>query len=81
MFGFFGSWQIEIEALRTQNANEATILDVLVKPRLSQLKTEIIEYEFPEAAKPLYPFFDGKDSIWISDPSKARIWKFNLDTQ
>jgi copper transport protein len=80
-FGFFGSWQIEIEALRTQNANEALILDVLVKPRLSQLKTEITEYGFPEAAKPLYPFFDGKDSIWISDPSKPRVWKFNLDNQ
>ncbi|MBM3910221.1 MAG: copper resistance protein CopD [Thaumarchaeota archaeon] len=80
-FGFFGSWQIEIEALRTQNANEVTILDVLIKPRLAQLKTEIIEYEFPEAAKPLYPFFDGKDSIWISDPSKPRVWKFNLANQ
>ena len=80
-FGFFGNWQIEIEVLRTQNANEVTILDVLVKPRLAQLKTEITEYEFPEAAKPLYPFFDGKDSIWISDPSKPRVWKFNLDNQ
>ncbi|MGQ0377327.1 MAG: copper resistance CopC/CopD family protein [Nitrososphaerota archaeon] len=80
-FGFFGSWQIEIEALRTQNANEVTTLDILVKPRLEQLKTEIIEYEFPEAAKPLYPFFDGKNSIWISDPSKPRIWKFSLENQ
>jgi len=80
-FGFFGSWQIEIEVLRTQNANEVTTLDILVKPRLEQLKTEIIEYEFPEAAKPLYPFFDGKNSIWISDPSKPRIWKFSLENQ
>jgi len=81
-FGFFGNWQIEIEALRTQNANEAIILDVLVKPRLPELKTEIIEYEFPDkTAKPLYPIFDGKESIWISDPSKPRVWKFNLDNQ
>lgn len=78
-FGFSGNWQIEIEALRTQNANEGVILSVLVKPKLSELKTEITEYDLPDsAARPLYPVYGG-GTIWISDPAKPRIWKFTLD--
>ena len=34
-FGFAGIWQIEVEAQRTQSANESVIFDVLVKPTLS----------------------------------------------
>src|SRR3990172_5887983 len=40
-FGFSGNWQVEIEAQRTQTVNEAIILDLIVKPKLTQLKTEI----------------------------------------
>ena len=47
-FGFAGTWQIEIEAQRTQTANESVIFDVLVKPTLSEIRTEITEYDFPE---------------------------------
>ena len=47
-FGFAGTWQIEIEAQRTQAANESVIFDVLVKPTLSEIRTEITEYDFPE---------------------------------
>ena len=80
-FGFSGNWQIEVEAKRTQNVNEDVILNEIIKPRLKDIKTEIIEYDFPEAANPLYPIFDGKNTIWISDPSKPRLWKFTLDDQ
>jgi copper transport protein len=80
-FGFSGKWQIEIEAQRTQNANELLLMDLLVKPRLSDLKTKIIEYELPDAAKPLYPLYDGKDSIWISDPSAPKLWQFSLESK
>jgi copper transport protein len=80
-FGFSGEWQLEIEAQRTENANESKILNVLVKPRLDNIQTQIVEYEFPENAKPLYPLYDGKNSIWISDPSAPKIWEFKLDTQ
>ncbi|EGG41606.1 copper resistance D domain-containing protein [Candidatus Nitrosarchaeum limnium SFB1] len=80
-FGFSGQWQVEIENLRTENANESVILNLLVKPRLSDIKTEIIEYELPQASKPLYPLFDGKDSIWVSDPSAPKLWKFSLDSK
>jgi copper transport protein len=81
-FGFSGQWQTEIEIQRIQNANESVMMNLLVKPRLPDLKTEIIEYEFPETIKPLFPLYDGKNSIWISDPSPgARLWQFSLDTQ
>ncbi|MDH3610259.1 MAG: CopD family protein [Nitrosopumilus sp.] len=79
-FGFSGQWQTEIEIQRVQNANESIMMNLLVKPRLSDFKTEIIEYDFPEDTKPLFPLYDGKDSIWISDPGAPRIWQFSLDT-
>jgi len=80
-FGFSGQWQTEIEIQRMQNANESVMMDLLVKPRLPDLRTEIIEYDFPETTKPLFPLFDGNDSIWISDPSAPRLWKFSLEKQ
>ena len=80
-FGFSGQWQVEIETQRNQNANESVFMNLLVKPRLTDLKTEIIEYELPESSKPLYPLYDGKNSIWVSDPSSPRLWQFSLDTQ
>ena len=79
-FGFAGTWQIEIEAQRTQTANESVIFDVLVKPTLSEIRTEITEYDFPEGeSAPLYPRYDGNNTIWISDAAEPRIWKFTLD--
>lgn len=81
-FGFSGNWQVEIEAQRTQAVNENVVLELIVKPKLTQLKTEITEYQFPSSdSAPLYPLFDGKNTIWISDPAKPRIWKFTLDDQ
>ena len=62
---FQGQWQTEIEIQRTQNANESVIMNLLVKPKLVDLETEIIEYDFPESTKPLFPLYDGKNSIWI----------------
>ncbi len=80
-FGFSGEWLVEIEAQRTENASESKILNLLVKPRLTDIQTQITEYEFPEEAKPLFPIYDGKDSIWISDTSSPRLWQFSLETQ
>ncbi len=59
-FGFSGEWLIEIEAQRTENANESKLLNLLVKPRLKDIQTQIIEYELPKDAKPLFPIYDGK---------------------
>ena len=80
-FGFSGQWQIEVEAQRTQNANEGKTLNLLVKPRLDDLKAEIIEYDFPEAGAPLYPQFDGKGNIWITDSAEPRVWKFSIQDE
>jgi len=80
-FGFSGEWLIEIEAQRTENANESKLLNLLVKPRLKDIQTQIVEYEFPKDAKPLFPIYDGKESIWISDASAPRLWQFSLKTQ
>ncbi len=77
-FGFSGKWDVELEAQRTQNANEVTSLVLFVKPDISELKTEITEYSLPESAAPLYPAYDGNDIIWLSDASKPRLWKFSI---
>ncbi len=79
-FGFSGEWLIEIEAQRTENANESVMLNLLVKPRLTDIQTQVIEYDLPEDAKPLFPVYDGKNSLWISDASSPRIWQFSLET-
>ncbi|NIP61796.1 MAG: copper resistance protein CopD, partial [Nitrosopumilaceae archaeon] len=76
-FGFSGEWLVEVEAQRTANANESVRLNLLVKPHLENLKIDIIEYEFPEKTKPLFPLYDGHDSIWISDPTSPKLWKFD----
>ena len=80
-FGFSGNWEIEVEVQRTENANESKILQLLVKPRLANIQTQIIEYPLPEDAGPLFPLFDGNESIWISDSSAPRLWEFSLETQ
>ncbi|MFY9299582.1 MAG: CopD family protein [Candidatus Nitrosotenuis sp.] len=78
-FGFSGKWNIEIEAIKNQGVNEGVSFSVFAKPRLSQLKTDIVEYKIPaNGSAPLYPVFDGKDTIWISDSSKPRLWKFTI---
>ena len=81
-FGFAGIWEIEVEAQRTQTVNESVIFTVLVKPTLSEIRTEITEYDFPDPdTAPLYPRFDGDNTIWISDAAKPRIWEFSIDDQ
>jgi len=81
-FGFSGEWLVEVEAQRTENANESKLLNLLVKPRLTDIQTQVIEYELSEDSKPLFPLYDGRDTLWISDASdNGRIWEFSLETQ
>ncbi len=80
-FGFSGDWQVEVEAQRTQGGNEGVALGLLVKPELENIRAEIVEYEFPEPAAPLYPVYDGAGSIWISDSSGPRIWQYAIQEQ
>ena len=80
-FGFSGNWLVEIEAQRTENANESVRLNLLVKPQLEDLKIEIVEYDFPVDSKPLYLLYDDHESIWISDPSAPKLWRFDITTK
>lgn len=80
-FGFSGEWLVEVEAQRTENANESKMLNLLVKPRLADIQMQVVEYELPEDSKPLYALYDGKNSLWVSDASSPRLWEFSLDTQ
>ena len=41
-FGFSGEWQLEVESQRTENANESKIVNVLVKPRLENIQTQVV---------------------------------------
>ena len=80
-FSFAGVWQIELEAQRTENANESVLFDVRIKPALTDMRTEVIEYEIPaDETAPLYPVYDGKN-IWISDAQKPRLWKFSIEDE
>jgi len=80
-FGFAGNWQIELEAQRNETSNENTIFSLQIKPSLSDIRTEITEYDFPaDDAAPLFPVYDG-ENIWISDAQKPRLWKFSLDDE
>jgi len=80
-FGFAGNWQIELEAQRNENSNENTIFNIQIKPSLSDIRTEITEYDFPaNDTAPLFPVYDGKN-IWISDAQKPRLWKFSLEDE
>jgi copper transport protein len=78
VFGFSGKWNVEIDTQRKQNPNEGASFTVFVKPHVSELKTEITEYDLPDNAAPLYPAYDRDDTIWISDSSKPRLWKFSI---
>ena len=77
-FGFPGEWLLEVEARRSAAPNEGVAVGLLVKPRLSEMGVEIIEYDLPEPGAPLYPLSDGRGSIWISDASAPRVWRFSI---
>ena len=80
-FGFGGVWQIELEAQRTENANESVLFDVLIKPSIDDIRTDITEYDLPaDDTAPLYPVYDGKN-IWISDAQQPRLWKFSIEDE
>lgn len=77
-FGFSGTWIMEVELQRLENINENVELSLFVKPHLENINTKITEFDFPETAEPLFPLYDGKENIWVSDPSKSRIWKYDI---
>lgn len=81
VFGFAGRWLVEVESQREEGANESVTLSLQVKPDINTLVASITEYGLPEPAKPLYPLYDGRGSMWISDASAPRLWKFDLESK
>jgi len=77
-FGFSGMWMIEAELQRLENNNENIVMSLFVKPHLENIQTKITEYDFPEEATPLFPIYDKKGNLWISDPLESRIWKYDI---
>ena len=80
-FGFSGNWLVEIEAQKTESVSEAIALNLLVKPRLENLRMDLIEYDLPVDGKPLYPIYDGNGAVWTSDISGPVLWKFTVDQE
>ena len=80
-FGFSGNWNVDVEAKRKDHANESTRFSVVVKPHISELKMQITEYDIPATGAVLYPTYDGKDTIWISDASQPRLWNFSIENK
>lgn len=80
-FGFSGRWLLEVEAQRTENANESQMINLLVKPRLADMRVTVTEYPLPEEAAPLHLVHDGAGSVWISDASAPRVWQFSTETK
>ena len=64
-----------------ENSNENVIFTLPIKPMLSDIRTEVIEYDFPaDDTAPLFPVYDGKN-IWISDAQKPRLLKFSIEDE
>lgn len=77
---FSGQWLLEVEAQRTQNANEAVHLDVFAKPQLESLDITVAEYVLPNGTSPLHVAYDHAGSMWFSDALSPRLWKINVNS-
>lgn len=80
-FGFSGTWVILVEMQRLETVNENVEISAFVKPHLENIRTQMTEFEFPEDATPLFPIHDKKGNVWISDPLKSRIWKYDVGSE
>ncbi len=64
------------------NSPASSFLDLLAKPKLTQLTFHIQEYNIPvNNSAPLYPLYDSKQNvIWVGDTAidSSRILEFNL---
>lgn len=79
VFGFAGTWIVEVESQREQEGNESVILRLPIKPSIDRITATITEYDLPQSANPLHPLYHD-NKIWISDPSAPRLWSFDLTT-
>ncbi|MCY3975796.1 MAG: CopD family protein [Thaumarchaeota archaeon] len=80
MFSFYDKWIIDIEVQRSNKQNEFISTTMNIKPKITGLNTNIIEYDLPDPGKPLHLLYHD-DSIWISDSSRARLWQFMIEEE
>lgn len=79
-----GTWNIQIEGQTSEPGVPnivATFDDVFVKPKISNIISNVTEYKTPEESLPLYPIYDeSRQSIWVGDsmPESGRIWQFDI---
>lgn len=76
VFGFAGSWLLEVGALRSESASAHAALDLLVKPRLDGISADVTEYDMPEGSRPLYPLYHG-GALWVSETAMPAVWRFD----
>ena len=82
-FSLSGVWHIEIEGINTQGSNKLAVLDVNVKPAISDLQFDTKLYNMSANGLPLYPIFDAqRQSIWVGDslPGNGTIWQLDINT-
>ena len=78
---FSGRWLVEVEAQRLDNANEVVLLDIRVKPSLSNLDVTLTEYIMPvNDTSPFHAVYDRAGGMWFTDAAKPRLWKADTDT-
>ncbi|HMK32951.1 MAG TPA: hypothetical protein VK431_04935, partial [Nitrosopumilaceae archaeon] len=86
-FGFSGHWNVRIEG--SQNKENSLNLvasydDLLVKPKLDSLTTNIKEFKVPgNNSLPFYPVYDNsRNVVWVGDSAikSGRIFEFDLNS-
>jgi copper transport protein len=85
-FSLAGRWTIGIlgETTKPGTPNMVAIVDVQVKPRISDLQFTVEEYKTPQPSLPLYPIYDQvRRTIWVGDstPDSGRIWVFDIESK
>ncbi|HEV2192704.1 MAG TPA: copper resistance protein CopC [Nitrosopumilaceae archaeon] len=86
-FGFPGHWNARIEGIQNK-VNSLNLVasydDLLVKPKLDSLTTNIKEFKIPgNNSLPFYPVYDNsRNVVWVGDSAikSGRIFEFDLNS-
>jgi len=81
-----GLWNLEVQGktLQPNTPNIIANLEVNIKPKITDLQYNIIEYKTPESGLLLYPVYQSStNSIWVGDsqPGSGRLWEFKIENQ
>ncbi len=86
-FGFSGHWSVRIEGVQNKENSlnlVASYDDLLVKPKLDSLTTNIKEFKTSgNNSLPLYPVYDNnRNVIWVGDSviNSSKIFEFDLNS-